>query len=537
MMRPEENFDFQNPDYVAVFKARAERLQRMREKPALVSYALAHYREKIADFITDWGCSTDPRNVEIGRPAFLPLVLWPKQREWIEWAVERWRARQDGLTEKARDSGVTWLSVALSCSLCMLYPGVAIGFGSRKQEYVDEKGAPKSIFEKIRAYMRGIPAEFRGREWSETKHIPYMRAFFPQTGSVITGECGDSIGRGDRASIYFVDEAAHLEHPELADQALSQTTNCRIDISTPFGMANSFAIRRHSGKVPVFTFSWRHDPRKDEAWYAKQLEKYDPVTVAQEIDCSYTASVEGIIIHPSWVQAAVDAHQKLAISPSGPRRGALDVADEGRDLNALAARHGILVEECVSWSGRDSDIFATVERAFQLCDELNLEGLHYDADGLGAGARGDGARINERRVSEKRRRIGADAFRGSGPVFDPDRRVPGTDVKAKDRFQNLKAQSWGALAERFRNTHRAVNGRDYDPDNLISLSSDIRELGKLCVELSQPQWKLSGTGKMMVDKTPEGAQSPNLADALMIAFHPRRVPIRISDALLETAQV
>ncbi|MDP1260138.1 TerL protein, partial [Klebsiella quasipneumoniae] len=88
-----------------------------------------------------------------------------------------------------------------------------------------------------------------------------------------------------------VDESAFLERPELVDASLSATTNCRQDISTPNGNANSFAIRRHSGKIKVFTFHWRDDPRKSQDWYEKQVELLDPVTVAQEIDIDYNASV------------------------------------------------------------------------------------------------------------------------------------------------------------------------------------------------------------------------------------------------------
>ena len=78
-----------------------------------------------------------------------------------------------------------------------------------------------------------------------------MRINFAHTGSSISGEAGDGIGRGDRSSLYFVDESAFLERPELVEASLSQTTNCRIDVSTPHGMANPFAEKRHSGMVKV----------------------------------------------------------------------------------------------------------------------------------------------------------------------------------------------------------------------------------------------------------------------------------------------
>ena len=57
----------------------------------------------------------------------------------------------------------------------------------------------------------------------------------------------------------------------------------------------------------------------------------NPVVVAQELDLNYSASAEGVLIPSEWVQAAVDAHIKLGIQPTGKRLGAMDVADEGRD--------------------------------------------------------------------------------------------------------------------------------------------------------------------------------------------------------------
>jgi hypothetical protein len=291
--QPEYQLDFKQPCYGPIIQKRAQRWAYLANNPKAVQAALRVYEREPWRFITDWGCTHEPRNIEVGLPAHVPFILWPKQVEFVQWVLARWRGRQNGLVEKSRDSGVTWLAVAVACALCMLHPGIVIGFGSRKKEYL-EKGAPKGIMEKVRQYMRMIPPAFRGEAWSEDQHIMSMRAMFPTTGSYITCECGDDIGRGDRTSIYFVDEAAHLEHPVTVDQALSQTTNCQIDISTPFGTANTFAIKRYSGKVSVFTFHWRDDPRKGEEWYAEQLSKIvDPVTVAQEIDISYTASVEG----------------------------------------------------------------------------------------------------------------------------------------------------------------------------------------------------------------------------------------------------
>lgn len=522
------NFDFKNPDYYPVVQARIERLQAIHNDPELLAALKLYYRENPADFINDWAVTFDPRNVERGLPAQVPFVLMPRQREWIEWALERWKKRESGLSDKARDAGLSWLAVGLSCTLGLFYEGVVIGFGSRKEEYVDKLDSPKSLFYKGRMFMKNLPPIFTGG-WDVKKHAPHMRIMFPGTGSVITGEAGDNIGRGDRASIYFVDEAAHLERPQLIDAALSATTNCRIDISSANGLGNPFAAKRFGGKLPVFTFSWRDDLRKDQAWYDKQCQELDPVVVAQEIDIDYNASAEGVLIPALWVNAAIDAHLKLDIVPTGINEGALDVADEGRDKCAYACGRGVLLEDIIEWSGKDSDTFATVERSFMLADAYEHASFRYDADGMGALVRGDSRVINERRRLQSMAGVRVIPFRGSGAVVKPEAEaIKGR--KNKDFFQNLKAQSWWLLRQRFMNTYRAVvEQKEYDAEQIISISSKIPLLRTLQMELSQPTYEINGSGKVVICKTPEGMRSPNLADAVMMRFAPIKRVLNIGD--------
>lgn len=519
------NFDFKNPDYKQVFEWRIERLTRIRQDPEVLPALYKFYSDNPAQFITDWGMTFDPRGPERGLPSYIPFLLFQRQEEWVSWFLERWRNQDAGLTEKTRDMGMSWLTVALSCTICLFNKGISVGIGSRKAEYVDVIGLPRSLLEKGRIFIENLPAEFRF-SWHRNKDSRLMRLMFPHTNSIIAGEAGDGIGRGDRTSFYFVDETAFIERSHLVDASLSATTNCRIDISTPNGSANSFAQKRFSGKIPVFRFHWRDDPRKDEEWYKKQVAELDPVVVAQEIDIDYNASVEGIIIPTAWVQAAIDAHIKLGIEPTGHRFAALDVADEGKDKNAFACRKGILVDYVIEWSGKGSDIYATVERAVNIASKLKSPVVVFDADGVGAGVRGDALRINIERKKAQLPDIGFKAYRGGSSVVSPEqvamRDAANKPIKNKDFFANYKAQSYWNLRHLFLNTYRAVNGEKYDKDSIISLSSEIPALSKLIIELSQPTYSLNTTGKIVINKKPDGAMSPNCADALVMCTAPRR---------------
>jgi len=191
------DFDFKKPDYAKAFKQRMDFLTSMRSDPASIPQIKAYYAQNPADFISDFGVTYDPRNADIGLPTLLPFVLFEKQREWIDWVLDRWRARRPGLCEKSRDMGVTWEAIALSCTLGIFTDGLSIGFGSRKSEYVDEIGNMKAILPKGRMFMEHLPEEFRGG-FVSWRDAPKMRITIPDTGSLISGEGGDDVGRGDR---------------------------------------------------------------------------------------------------------------------------------------------------------------------------------------------------------------------------------------------------------------------------------------------------------------------------------------------------
>lgn len=534
------HFDWKAPEYSKVFKERADRLVRLRADTTgtLMASLRRYYRDHPWQFISDFGCTSDPRNIEIGLPVTVPFILFPRQVEWCKWVIERWQRREFGVSPKSRELGVSWLAVALADTLCLFFDDMAVGFGSRKLELVDNGADPKSLFWKARMFLETLPADFTGG-WRARPGVSSEGIIrIPFNGSTITGEGGDNIGRGARMGLYFVDEAAYLERPALTDASLSQTTNCRIDVSSANGMANSFATKVHSWPSErVFRFHWRDDPRKDDAWYAKQQENLDPVTLAQEVDMDFAASVTGLLIPSAWVQSAIDSHVNLGLDPGGSREAALDVADEGLDKNAFAASYGWLVEHVEEWSGKGDDIFGTVQKTFDLCDTYDIPGFRYDADGLGAGVRGDARVLNElraKRSAEQQRvirQLRVEAFRGSGAVLQPDAQDV-KDRKNSDFFQNLKAQSWWTLRRRFEQTHRAVTGLPYDASLLLSISGAIPNLSALIGELSQPTYSLALSGKIVIDKAPDGTRSPNKADAVMILMGRHRRGVGFSDEAL-----
>ncbi len=534
------SFDWKTPNYPAVYAERAWRLKHLHKRPDLVTASRIHYATHPWDFVNDWGMTFDPRNIAIDRPASIPFVLWPRQTDYLEWLYGQYRNRERGLVEKTRDAGVTWLSVGFCVSMWLFVPGFLAGFGSRKEELVDKSGDDKSIFHKARFFIRHVPNVFMPPSFNWRTCSSHMRINNPDTEAALIGEAGDQIGRGGRTSIYIVDEAAHIEHQEEVDAALSQNTNCQIDISTFFGSGNAFYKKamQFNNTRRKFVFAWQTDPRKDDAWYAKQREEQSEVTIAQEIDRDPNASIEGVFIPSKYVEASIDAHKKLGITASGMRKFGFDVADVS-DARAVVGMHGNVVK--MAAQKKQGDITQAIPWAFELADDFRADVLAYDADGMG----GPVMKVSGKTAGLQR--MAVIPYYGSGGVRDEKSQTKvqkqrknmrsgdtsmkeGGDKALIDVYENFRAQSWSEALLAFQNTYRIIEALKkgqiipYNPDDIISIDSatiDPETLIQLKAELSRPMRQFTRTGKIKVEAKFEmksrGVDSPNLADALIIA--------------------
>lgn len=524
------------PNYVQVYAWRQKQIKAMRSNSALAYGAIEYYKTRPVEFICHWVDTYDPRKTGAGALKRMPMVLFDRQAELVEFLHALVMGQTDGLVEKCRDMGATWIACAFSFWAWRFIDGAAVGWGSRKSDLVDKIGDPDSIFEKIRMIARGMPAELLPAGFKLDRDTSYMKLVNPENGATITGEAGDNIGRGGRKMIYFKDESAHYERPELIEAALGDNTRTQVDISSVAGIGNVFHRRREAGVVwtgeaivpsrtNVFIMDWRDHPEKDQAWYDARKAKYVSEGLAhvfaQEVDRDYAASITGTIIPLDWIQSAIDAHFKLDIAVGDRRFGGLDVADGDAtgDRNALAIRKGILLESLEEWGDRDTGV--TTRRAVNNCPKGTE--LQYDSIGVGSGVKAEANRLQEEGLMP--RGITLVSWCASASVLDPDERIIEDDEQSqlnKDFYYNLKAQGWWQLRTRFEKTHRRITeGIQYPNDELISISSKLKHLHQLIKELAQVTKKQSsGNMKLVVEKTPEGTRSPNLADATMMAYWP-----------------
>lgn len=238
------------------------------------------------------------------------------------------------------------------------------------------------------------------------------------------------------------------------------------------------------------------------------------------------ADSELAIIKPSWIEAAIDAHEKLGFSAAGRRILGFDVADEGDDANATVLRHGSVVTDMRQWRGQD--VIYSADKVYLYAQEQNIDRIVYDNIGVGAGVK-----AQFRRKNGKVQTLG---FNAGGAVYKPDAKYT-DDKKNRDMFANIKAQAWWMVRDRFYKTWRAVHhGDSYPEDQLVSLSGSLHELEYLTAELSRPQVDYDQNGRVKAeskkDMKKRGIPSPNRADALVMAFAPVQGGLNINPKIL-----
>ena len=243
---------------------------------------------------------------------------------------------------------------------------------------------------------------------------------------------------------------------------------------------------------------------------------------------------DAVIIKRSWIMAAVDAHKKLGMQPVGRKRTGFDVADSGVDKCAAVYVHGPLVSWADLWKGAEDELLKSCTRVWTAAREREAS-ITYDSIGVGAAC---GAKFGELNKAVGGR-VAYTKFNAGGAIFRPEA-VYSAGTKNKDMFSNIKAQAWWLLADRFRDTYNAVTkGESFDHADLISLDSNMPNLSALIDELATPLRDYDNAGRVKVESKKDLEKreipSPNLADALVMAFAPGVEPLRINPAMLARA--
>jgi len=275
-------------------------------------------------------------------------------------------------------------------------------------------------------------------------------------------------------------------------------------------MGNDYAEMYHSGKVPVFDFSWKDDPRKSQDWLKTREETYDAAIVAQEIYRRFDAFREGAAIPAEWVDAAIELYDRIKKGEieykSANRVAGLDVAAGGLNRSVMIWREGIVVQEPYEWNINNTTLL--VQKAGTQAELHQVDTVNFDPIAVGIGARSTFELSNF-----SFRAIPVDARTSAS-----EEPLPNDTKPARDRCRRRRDEIVMRVRARFEKTFEFIkDGVKHDVNDMVALPAHT----KLKSQLSMPEimqengkWHLESKERMVR----RGIDSPDYFDACMLCF-------------------
>lgn len=293
-----------------------------------------------AYWLTMYGVIFEPRSIAGNPPAWFPWVPFAFQVRMIRWIqhvmAQTTYGRGDGIVEKSRDMGASWMFCAYMSHQWLFAPVFIGGIVSRNAAAVDQTNDSDSLFFKVRALLgilSQVPEELRLPSWmipqgmsedlTTKAHIAH-----PSKTCIIQGETTTGLsGVGGRATMRLNDEAARFEQFDEAWGNQGAVTTHRFAVSSADNRAILFRTLAELGRdglndpemeAPSYLrLDWWIHPFHTTEWMVSERARYaDKAEFEREYNISYTAG-QGDRVYSQFANTEPDHF------PYDPNLGAL----------------------------------------------------------------------------------------------------------------------------------------------------------------------------------------------------------------------
>lgn len=273
---------------------RGKMLRQAHNDPVLQKDLLAACKESLLFWVngfvwTKHEFETDP---DTGKQtpaieAHWPFNTWVIQDEAFSWADERFNAGEDGLFDKSREMGASWLCLTYLHWLWLFRDvPTEIREMSRVENLVDSSSSD-SLFAKHDYINEWLPFWMRppGVMQRGKQNRTNLRLHNELNRNSILGAATSKFAlRAGRCAILLLDEFAAVENGEQIRTSTTSVAPCRLVNSTTIGAGTEYARWKNSGLIKIFSGLkfWNH-PQKGKGRFVLQ----DPVTKRYEISSPY----------------------------------------------------------------------------------------------------------------------------------------------------------------------------------------------------------------------------------------------------------
>ena len=194
----------------------------------------------------------------------LPFITYPFQDDVFAELFECIKMGEDTIIEKSRDMGASWC-----CMTAMEYlwhfSEIRYTFLllSRKQDLVDKRGDPKTLFYKFDFLHEHQPGWLLPRIDATMMHRQNM-----DNGATMDGDSTNEFaGVADRRTAILLDEFSKMDNQSAIFRGTRDATNCRLFNYTPQGSGNmAYEIAKDPDRRKM-TLHWSVHPTKSIGLY------------------------------------------------------------------------------------------------------------------------------------------------------------------------------------------------------------------------------------------------------------------------------
>ncbi len=220
----------------------------------------------------DWNTSD-----RYGTAKEIPFITRGYQDKVILGCVE-FLGRQDIVIPKSRETGISWIIVALAAWDWIFHDQTHIGFVSKDLLSANNPDDPDALFSKFQFLIERLPYWILSpSDWE--RNITKNTFKNTKNGSSLTAyPANANIGRGGRKSWMLCDEFHFFEQGDdyAAMDSTVHVTPCRVFVSTANrdrGMAGAFydVVSDSSKNGVTIVVDWKDDPEKRRGLYRSEL--------------------------------------------------------------------------------------------------------------------------------------------------------------------------------------------------------------------------------------------------------------------------
>ena len=220
---------------------------------------------------------------------WLPAVPFWYQAKMVHWFEDRYQSKdgiKNGMIAKCRRMGATDWAINWALAKWLFASPFTAKFVSRNQRLVYDKGNMDALLQRAIAKLSDapgnapIPGWLMPSGWDEEQHVSELKIRRPGSLNLIGGEATTgTAGRGGRATVAFLDEAAVMDHLMHIVGAIQATSPHVIMMSSEtLEKSDDFdEIKRRyeqTSSPGLFTIDWWEHPFQNREWLEAEEQRY-----------------------------------------------------------------------------------------------------------------------------------------------------------------------------------------------------------------------------------------------------------------------